>query len=355
MSHLYDSNNKEIIFEREDMFMIGSIEIPVYGYNKLITLFDPVSFLNNIDSDIIKTKYKSRRDYLYNEINGNYIKQVKTREPNNSVINRTLVTEQGIYQLIFKINCIECIKMRSSFVNILTAYRKRHGWNLQQFLERTYSQRKYLDIDNIFDARCDSHGYSLLLDSVGYKVLSVIGFYRAPYLDDIVVKDERQDYYIDNLNRVKIIEKCVYCLREDRVIEALAKVMAVSDVHIIDEVLGDITVVNITGNDFMSLDADELYSYLTNHLNSKDKAGVVFKQMLQEIFKNPDVVRFLYLSTVEYSELQEDYSILFFESYRYKYNTLVESEKKFSSDYEISELSKEYVRTIKRTGIFFQS
>lgn len=345
---------EDLSFIKEDEFRIGSIEIPVYGYKKLVTLFDPVGFLDNIDPNIIEKEYKNRKAYLYKEIDRKFIKEVRIKLGQRNYIDKVLVTEQGIYQLIFKINCNECIKMRSSFVNILTAYRKRHGWNLQQFLERTYSQRKYLDIDNIFDARCDSHGYSLLLDSVGYKVLSVIGFYRAPYLDDILVKDERQDYYIDNLNKVKIIEKCVYCLREDRVIEALAKVMAVSDVHIIDEVLGDITVVNITGNDFMSLDADELYIYLTNHLNSKDKAGVVFKRMLHEIFKNPDVVRLLYLSTVEYSELQDDYPILFFESYKYKYRELATKEKKFSSDYEISELSKEYVRSIKRTGNFFQ-
>lgn len=340
---------EEKIFTKAEEFKIGELLVDVYAYNKLLTLFDPMSLVKEESDMSIKAKYfKNRKEYILKNIDSKFIYYVDVKIGKNEYKNnKMLVTEEGIYQLIFKLDCEECERIRRSFAHILTSYRKTHGWTLKKFLESTYSERNFIDINSVVDERCRArYEDTLALEAAGYINLSVLNFYEAPMLEGYPIFDENIDYYLDNIDRAELVHKCVYCLREDKVIEALTKVMGFTEVYIISEVLKDITVVNITGNSFMSLHGDEIYCKLITFFKDKEQAAKIFDLMLFEIFRDKDIKNILYKSTVDLYHIQQSLSIKYIFAYRQKLSYLV---KVYSSEKAI-EMAKEYMFSLRKKG-----
>lgn len=336
-------------FIKTEEFKIGELIVDVYAYNKLVALFDPMSLIREESDMSMKVKYfKNRKEYIVKNIDSKFIYYVDVKIGKNEYKNnKLLVTEEGIYQLIFSLDCEECERMRHSFAYILTAYRKRHGWTLKKFLELSYSERNFIDVDSVVDERCRArYEDTLALESAGYINLSVLDFYEAPMLEGYPIFDENIDYYLDNIDKAELVHKCVYCLKEDRVIEALTKVMGFTEVYIMGEVLKDINVINIKGNSFMSLHGDEIYCKLISFFKDKPQAAKIFDLMLFEIFRDKDIKNILYKSTVELYNIQQSLSIKYIFAYRQKLSYLV---KVYSSEKAI-ELAKDYMFSLRKKG-----
>lgn len=341
---MYDYlEGKEFIKTGE--FKVGDISINVFAYNKLVTLFDPIEFINKVDEYIIETQYKSRKRYLYKEVDPKFIYKVRVKFDNNDTKEKVLVTEEGIYQLIFKVDCEECIKMRRSFAHILSAYRRRHGWTLQRFLELSYCERNYITVNSTHDRRAESKGIEyLILRSASYDNLTVLRYFEAPYFEGFLIEDEKIDYYIENIDKVNIINKCVYCLREDKVFETLSNILGYTEVYILSDVLKDISVIYIDGKNIMHLDADEIYSKLISFFGNKEEAAKVYEELLFQIFRDKDVVKILYRSTVDFHDLQKNLPITYAYAYKQK---LKENLEYYHTEVAVQK-AKEYVMELRK-------
>ena len=61
-------------FIKTEEFKIGELIVDVYAYNKLVTLFDPMSLIREESDMSMKVKYfKNRKEYIVKNIDSKFI------------------------------------------------------------------------------------------------------------------------------------------------------------------------------------------------------------------------------------------------------------------------------------------
>ena len=115
-------------------------EIVAYGTPN-VTLYDPFPLIAAVTKDV--TNKKLIRNYLRRKINPAYLYRVYI-DSDDGAIEKTLLDDKGVIDLLMKIDTVKAEMCRDSFINIIDEYRIKNGWSLKQLISNVINL-EYID------------------------------------------------------------------------------------------------------------------------------------------------------------------------------------------------------------------
>lgn len=311
-----------VIFKLEKEFEIGDLKLKAYQWRH-ITLFDP-KYLIELVGKVFEKNERTNKQRVLEQLLPESLLTVNVSERKGQVIEKKLLTPQGVYEILFFINTPESRRIRSTFVNLLESFRIEKGLSIDKFLKSAYD-KTIVPLGMGFDARYKFSVPEIKLpfSLIDYNDLFIPELCEFPVVDDVVIFDEESEYYLENLDKVKIGFKLFFFVGCEKTISCISLLAEKDKVTVLENLIKEkVKAYNIDSAQFSTKieesESDGMYfnGYeLFQIFNNNEEEVQLFKKLLKTMYGDDIVVNILFNSITKYHHANKTVPPLKFEKY----------------------------------------
>lgn len=309
--------NKRIYYHSQTKSLLVSKDIIIDAFiNGTTILYDPYGLLN----------------YFYDNHNKRkkILKQIPSQLRYKVVVNRAekiyekwLVDERGLYAVIELSKDPELETLRIQLYNAI----KYHYNYINKEIVDVLKQNCYLSffdpdvslkdmLSTIIMPNCIKESL-MRISNLGKIFIYTI--YSFPTIDNHLMFNENNNYYITNIDKVEIHNKLNFGIKLDVALDGIALAFKTIPINIFDDIKydieeGNINLQSIECDEYFT--ADDLYFYLT----TKYKKGIdIFRIILEYVFSDSDymddIVNDIINNYINFGDVLESYSYDYYIKY----------------------------------------
>lgn len=281
---MYNQNYENQIFDYFGTINILGSNIKVYNLGA-IELYDPKEIIESCNS---------RKNNVYPLISNNvYEIKVYNNDNNNSIDPKTLVDENGLYQLCLVIDNPRAKKFRERISSGLASLRSNYGMSMENFWNHLYEEVNINEFMACPEAVFESKAPDIIndmLEDYNRREIFVTKVYTFPYFENKSVENEYEELYLNNINKAKLGINVQYNIEFKSLVESLAKLFHVTEKLIIME-LGKYEKFTLGPNleKRFYIKSTDVFDYIKTEIPNKGIKEVtpekVYFELLKDIFR----------------------------------------------------------------------